>query len=79
MAKLVRTDAGRIPSVKCQILGFNSEAWGDNEFGTSCEEEDNIEQSREGKNCATEECELVGGEGVIIARKCVQGCSFAAK
>jgi hypothetical protein len=79
MAELVRVDSGRVPSVKSQILMFDSEAWADDKFGTGCKEEDDIEHPGECENRASKECELVRGEGVIIARKCVQGCSFAAE
>ena len=50
--------------VKGNLLGFDSEGWADDEFGSCCKEENDIKHPREGENCAGEECELIGGEGL---------------
>jgi hypothetical protein len=63
MAELVRAGPRSVPSVlKGKLLRFDGDGRADNEFGTGCKEEDDIEHSREGENCVGEECELVGGE-----------------
>ena len=65
MAVLVRANPRRVPSVvKGNLLGFDSEGWADDEFGSCCKEENDIKHPREGENCAGEECELIGGEGL---------------